>query len=232
MYYRPYDRIEQRILGSDTGSIRYRWEWGCYLKNDDASVGPGGRLRKGVIDELVAKARAHGSKLSRSEVKYRKKLAETYPTEPQIGHICGQFECWSDLRAAGFPPVELPPDALEDAQPYDPRAPHKKLQDAEKQLDRILNSPEANGQDPLPGLRMYLPGFTPDTIGRETLFREAFKIHRYICDEVTPQLRNAVYQAESDDRERGAKLEQLFLAAGRKLDATLGEGDDAMFGPQ
>jgi hypothetical protein len=232
MHYRPYDRIEQKILGSDTGSIRYRWEWGRYLITDDDATGPGGRLRHGKMDELVSKARAHGSKLSRSEIKYRKKCAETYPTEPQISQILGQFDNWWSLISAGFPPVDLPPDAPEDAQPYDPRAPHKKLQDAEKQLGRILNSPEAHGQDPLPGLRMYLPGFTPDTIGRETLFREAFKIHRYICDEVTPQLRNAVYQAESDDRERGAKLEQLFLAAGRKLDATLGEGDDAMFGPQ
>src|SRR5262249_27748682 len=159
--------------------------------------------------------------LSRAEVQYRLQAARTYQTEAEIAHACGQFEHWSALRAAGFPAAEVPPDAPADAlfdpsdtsestaegpQPYDPRPPHKKRDDAERQLNRILRSPEANGQQALPGLRIYLPGFTPDTIGRETPFREAFKIHQYIRDEVTPQLRKAAEQAERDDREREAKL--------------------------
>ena len=250
VYYRPYDQIEQRILNADTGSSYYRWKWGRLVLSDPAAVHPNGRLKHGTIDELIAKAWAHGSKLSRAEVKFRLQAARTYQTEAEIGYACSQFENWSALKTAGFPAVEVPPDApetplfdapestpggtfteetAEGPQPYDPRPPYKKRDDAVGQLNRILNSPEANGQDALPGMRMYLPGFTTDTVGPETLFREAFKIHRYICEEVTPQLRNAADQAEHDDRERGAKLNQLFDAVNRNPEASLAEGEAAYF---
>jgi hypothetical protein len=250
MHYRPYDRIEQRILNADTGSSYYRWKWGRLVLCDLDLIHPNGRLKHGSLDTLIAKAWAHGSKLSKSEIQYRLQAARTYQTEAEITQVLGQFSNWWRLISASFPVVEVPPDAPEtplfDApesttegtfaeeapewpQPYDPRPPYKKRDDAERQLNRILNSPEANGQDTLPGMRMYLPGFTPDTVGPETLFREAFKIHRYIREEVTPQLRNAADQAERDDREREAKLHQLFDAVNRNPEASLAEGEAAYF---
>lgn len=252
VYYRPYDRIEQRILNADTGSSYYRWKWGRLTLSDPDAVHPNGRLRHGVLDALTAKAWAHGSKLSKREIKYRLQAARTYQTEAEIGQVLAQFGNWWSLISAGFPAVEVPPDApetplfdapestteatpestTEGPQPYDPRPPYKKRDDAERQLGRILNSPEANGQDALPGMRMYLPGFTPDTVGPETLFREAFKIHRYIRDEVTPQLRQAANQSECDDREREAKLNRLYDAVNRDPDATLRAGDDAYWAAQ
>lgn len=248
MHYRPYDRIEQRILNADTGSCYYRWKWGRLVLCDPDLTHPNGRLLGGSIDTLIAKAWTHGSKLSRAEVKRRLQAARTYQTEAEIGSVLSQFPNWWALISAGFPAVEVPPDAPEtplfdapegttetppesttdEPQPYDPRPPYKKRDDAVGQLNRILNSPEANGQDPLPGMHTYLPGFTPDTIGPETLFREAFKIHRYICEEVTPQLRNAADQAERDDRERGAKLDRLFDAVNRDPEATLGQAEAAL----
>jgi hypothetical protein len=252
MYYRPYDRIEQRILNADTGSSYYRWKWGR-LVLCDPDLTKNGRLRHGVLDALVAKAWAHGSKLSKREIKYRLQAARTYQTEAEIGQVLAQFDNWWTLISAGFPPAEVPPDApgdglfdtsdtpdtsgesenpAEGPQPYDPRPPYKQRDDAMRQIDRILNSPEANGQEPLFGLRMFLPGFTPDTVGRETLFREAFKLSRYIREEVTPKIRTAADQAERDDDERDAKLNRLYDAIGRNPEASLGEGDDAYWAAQ
>jgi hypothetical protein len=250
MHYRPYDRIEQRILNADTGSTYLRWKWGRLVLSDPDLIHPNGRLKHGATDDLIAKAWAHGSKLSRAEAQRRLQAARTYQTEAEIASVLGQFANWWALIQAGFPTAEVPPDAPEtplfDApesmpegtfteeasegpEPYDPRPPYKRRDDAERQLSRILSSPEANGQDALPGMRMYLPGFTTDTVGPETLFREAFKIHRYIREEVTPQLRNAADQAERDDREREAKLNQLFDAVNRNPEASLAEGEAAYF---
>lgn len=38
----------------------------------------------------------------------RLQCARTYETEAQIRHVVADFETWSDLRAAGFPPVGVP----------------------------------------------------------------------------------------------------------------------------
>lgn len=233
MRYRQYDRLEQKILASSINGIRLRWKWGCLVLSDDEFTDPNGRLRWGAINELIAKAAAHGQKLSRSEVQYRVQCARTYTTEAQIAHVCGQFEYWSDLRSAGFPTVEAPEnDAPEPSgKPYDPRPPHEQRDAAVRQFKRIMDRPETGGQEPLPGMRIYLPGFTVDTTGRETLFRKAFEVHESI-KAVTPQLRQAADRAEREDAEREEKLYRLFDAVGRNLDATLGDGEDALLGTE
>lgn len=231
MGYRQYDRLEQKILASGRNSIHLRWKWGRLVLCDDEFTDPSGRLRWGAINELVAKAAGHGLKLSRSEIKYRVQCAREYPTEAQIGQILGQFENWSSLIQAGFPAAEAAESDVPEPseKPYDPRPPHEQRDAAVRQFKRILAAPEAHGQQPLPGMRIYLPGFTVDTTGRETTFRKALEIHESI-KAVTPQLRQAADRAEREDAEREEKLYRLFDAVGRNLDATLGDGEDALLG--
>jgi hypothetical protein len=228
MEYRPYDRIEQKILGSDTGAIRYRWEWGHLVLVEPELTQPDGRLKPGAIDKLIAKAAAKGSKLSRREVQHRVQLAKMYRYEAQIAHAGAHFGTWSDLRSAGFPALDVPSDE----EPYDPRTPGKKRDDAERELDRLMDSPAAHGQDPIPGLEIYLPGFTPDTVGPETVFRDAWKIHETICEQVTGGLRQAAEKSARADRERWAKLSRMFNAVNRNPDATLAEGEAALKGQE
>lgn len=234
MKYRKFDRLEQQIHGTGSASIKLRWKWGRLVLCDEEFTDPNGRLRWGAINELMAKAAARGWKLSRREVQYRVECARAYLTEAEIAHVCAQFEYWGDLRSAGFPPVEVASESApqEPEEPHDPRPPYEKRDAAVRQLNRILKSPEANGQEPLPGMRMFLPGFSPDTVGRETVFREAFKIHHYICQEVTPQLRQAADRAEREDEEREEKLNRMFDAVGRNPEASLGEAEDMLLGAE
>jgi len=231
MKYRQFDRLEHQIHGTGSASIMLRWKWGRLVLCNEEFTDPSGRLRWGAINELIAKAAARGWKLSRREVQYRVECARAYLTETEIAHVCAQFEYWGDLRSAGFPPV----DAAENAasappeEPHDPRPPYEKRDAAMRQFKRIMDSPEAHGQEPLPGMRTWLPGFTVDTVGRDTLFRRAFEVHESI-KATTPQLRQAADRAEREDREREENLHRLFDAIGRNPEASLGEAEDALLG--
>lgn len=232
MRYRHYERLEKQILATGTSSILLRWKWGRLVLSDDEFTDPSGRLRWGAINELIAKATSRGLKLSRREVQYRVQCARAYLTEAQIAHVCAQFEYWGDLRSANFPPAEVteeaaPRDAQSPQEPHDPRPPYEKRDAVVRQVKRILNSPEAHGQEALPGMRIWLPGFTVDTVGRETLFSKAFEIHESI-KATTPQLRQVAERAARDDQEREENLYRLFDAIGRNPDASLGEGEDAL----
>ena len=55
--------------------------------------------------------------------------------EAQIRTACSDFETWSDLRTAGFPPVEAEPDA----EPYDPRDADEKWRDFRGEQERRGN---------------------------------------------------------------------------------------------
>lgn len=245
MRFRTYDRIEQQILESGKASIRLRIKWGAMVLHDPRYTHAHGVIKKGAVDELIARATARGVKLSRREIMYRLQAARTYTTEAEIVHACALFQTWSELRSAGFPAVEVseeaglfdvPGDAAPSREePYDPRAPHEQRDAAVRQLNRILDSPEANGQEVLPGLpglRIFLPGFSPDTVGRETSFRKAFEIHYDIRKHATAQLRAAADQSQREDVEREEKLNRMFDAVARNLDATLGDGDDALLGAE
>ena len=220
-----YLREEKYITSQDAGGIRRRVEYGWRVDADRAVTHPNGRLKHGVLDTLVGNATAAGYSLSRSEVKYRMQAARVYNTEAKLARILGQFDNWWELIQAGFPPVEVADD---DGEPIDRRDADEKLRDAKRDLDRITNDRATRGQAPLPGLETYLPGFTPDTVGSDTIFRDAFKIDQHLREEVTSPLRRAADRAARDDRERGAKLDRLFNAAGRNLDATLAEGEAAL----
>lgn len=242
MRNRQYERLEKRILDLGSNSIELRWEWGRLVLHDEKYTQPDGRLKGGAIDRLIAEAQRRGLKLSRAEVQRRLQCARTYPTKAQIASVRMQFDDWWTLRQAGFPPVEVAEDGvLFDAtgeptqsqdEPYDPRPPSEQRDAAVSQLKRILDTPEANGQDPLPnmpGLRIFIPGFTPDTTGPETTYRIAFQLHEKI-KAANAQIHNASDKLKREDQEREEKLYRGFNATGRNLDATLRDGENALLG--
>jgi hypothetical protein len=114
---RPYTAREKAIGAADSGTIRQRWEYGRLLLVDDTATTPAGNLRNGVLQTLERGARKAGRKVSRREIQYRLQCARAYLAESQITHASAQFECWTDLRDAGFPPYE----AEAGERPYDPR---------------------------------------------------------------------------------------------------------------
>lgn len=106
-----YVRAERSIVKADAGGIRERWLWGLRLLHDPTAMSAGGGgLRHGVAAELIAASGKAGVKLSDREVQYRLQCARAYQTEGQIRTACSDFGSWSELRAAGFPPIAAHPD--------------------------------------------------------------------------------------------------------------------------
>jgi hypothetical protein len=106
-----YIRQEKAISVADSGSIRERWLWGLRLLRDPEAFAPGSsQLKPGRADELVAAAEAAGLKLTIREIQFRLQCARTYSTEAQITNLSSQFESWTELRRAGFPPIPVSPD--------------------------------------------------------------------------------------------------------------------------
>jgi len=125
---RQYRRIEKAIAAHDRGGIWERWCYGRLLLVDDEKTTPAGNLRHGVLDKLIAASARDGLKLNESEIQRRLRAGRAYPTEEQIRELLTQlggpnpspvtdFETWTGLWRAGFPPVPAP----EEARPYDPR---------------------------------------------------------------------------------------------------------------
>lgn len=104
-----YVRQERAIAASAVNDIRQRWLWGLRLLHDSEAFAPGSsQLKPGRSDELIGAAKAAGLKLSEREIQYRLRCARAYPTEAQIAHACAEFDDWSALRSAGFPPFDAP----------------------------------------------------------------------------------------------------------------------------
>jgi hypothetical protein len=126
---RPYTAREKAIRAADAGGIRQRWEFGRLLVVDDTATTPAGNLRNGVLDTLVQAARKAGwsPRIANSEftiqglrrdIQYRMQCARSYPCESQIRQASADFESWTALAKAGFPPYPREPGE----RPYDPRS--------------------------------------------------------------------------------------------------------------
>jgi hypothetical protein len=138
-----YLRFEKRIAASDTGGILERWAMGQALLADAKKITAAGNLKHGALDRIVADAKAAGfTTITEREIQYRLRCARAYASEAEIRTACSDFKSWSDLRAAGFPVVQVPLDA--DTGPYDPRTPEEKRRDAARELAR--RGEEAAGQ--------------------------------------------------------------------------------------
>src|SRR5205814_1720505 len=68
------------------------------------------QLKPGRADELVTAATAAGLKLTVREIQFRLQCARAYSTEAQIANAGSQFESWTELRRAGFPPIPVSTD--------------------------------------------------------------------------------------------------------------------------
>lgn len=127
-----YMKAERAIIATDGDTIIQRWKWGRRLLLDDTATTPNGNLRHGVLDRLLNKAKAEGIKLSEREIRYRLQCAKVYQTEAEIGTASADFQDWTSLRQAGFPPVEVD----DPGKSYDPRHGDEKDRDNARKIRR------------------------------------------------------------------------------------------------
>lgn len=201
-----YIRIERAISAAARSDIRERWLWGLRLLRDSDAFAPGStQLKPGRADELVRAAKAAGFKLTVREIQYRLQCARTYPTESQIANAGAQFEDWSSLRAAGFPPFDAPDGEL----PADHRT------DAERQRDHARALTDLLGEQ---GTLFPVEDFEPN----ETPLKD-LKAYAEEMAELTERFRKR-------DTERQAYLDQLIAAADGDLSTTWQTAHERAFG--
>jgi hypothetical protein len=191
-----YIRIERAISAAATSDIRERWFWGLRLLRDPDAFAPGStQLKPGRADELIRSAKAAGLTLSEREIRYRIQCARAYPTDSQIRHACAEFEDWSGLRAAGFPPFD----------PEDGELPADHRTDAERQRDHARALTDLLGEQ---GTLFPVADFEP----HETPLKD-LKAYAEEMAELTARFRKR-------DEERRAYLETLIEAADGDLSIT------------
>lgn len=194
---RSSPKQEKAIAAADSGGIRQRWLWGLRLLRDPDAFNPGsGQMKPGRLDQLVSAAEAAGLVLSRREIQYRLECARAYPTEAQIAHAGAQFADWTELRTAGFPAYDAPPD--------EPPADHRT--DAERDHDRARALRDLIGDR---GSLFPLRDFEPVTT---TLTKELLD-YTDAQDELTARF-------AAHGRKRRAYLNRLIAAADNDLSTT------------
>lgn len=191
-----YVRQEKAIAASAINDIRERWLWGLRLLRDPEAFAPGSsQLKPGRADELVRAAVAAGLRLTVREIQYRLRCARAYPTETQIANAGAQFEDWSDLRDAGFPPM--------DGVDGEPVADHRT--DAERQRDRARALEDILGEQ---GALFPLSDFEPSTATLKELVDYADEMEGWTTRRVV------------HDQKRREYLDRLVLAADDDLSVT------------
>jgi len=189
-----YMRQERRIAASDSGGIWERWRWGLRLLADEGRITAKGNLKHGVLEELIKGATARGHKLSEREIQRRLACARAYPTEAQIRQAVADFEVWSDLAEAAFPPREAPPDEP----PADPRDADERARDHARQLAELAGD--------------QLSLFPDDMFGPLATLAELAKY--------AEEMRDLTARFSQRDAERAAYLQQLIDAADGDMSAT------------
>lgn len=209
--FAAYGRLEKAIAAADTGSIRQRWEYGRRLLVDKTKSTESENLKNGVLEGLVGAARRQGvTNVGRREIQHRLQAARLYPGEAHIAYICAQYESWGALRAAAFPPVQLPLDA--DPDPYDPRTREEKARDTGQALDGAAE--KAAGQ-----LELFAY-FKDDAFDELSTIAELRK-HAVEMREWTER------QAKADDR-RVAYVDKLSAAVGGDESRTWADANAAL----
>jgi hypothetical protein len=202
-----YVRQEKAIAAANVGGIRQRWLYGLRLVHDpDAMAESGKSLRNGVTDQLIAAAKAAGLKLSPREIRYRLQAARVYVTESQIRHACAEFEDWSALREANFPPFE--------AEPGEPPADHRT--DDERKRDHARALADVMGEQ---GSLFPLSDFEPNVTTLKDL--QAY----------TEEMEELTARFAKRDRERRSYLDSLIEAAGDDLSMTWRDAHERLADP-
>lgn len=203
-----YVRIERAISAAAKNDIHERWIWGLRLLRDPDAFAPGSsQLKPGRAEELIRSAKAAGFKLSEREIRYRVQCARAYPTESQIRHAGAEFEDWSSLRAAGFPPY--------DAEPGEPPADHRT--DAERQRDHARALTDLLGEQ---GTLFPLQDFEPTETPLKILAAYA------------EEMAELTARFQKRDRERRAYLDALITAAGGDLSVTWQDAHQRAYGEE
>jgi hypothetical protein len=201
-----YIRIERLISAAAKSDIRERWFWGLRLLRDPDAFAPGStQLKPGRADELVRGAKAAGFALTQREIQFRLQCARAYPTETQIANAGSQFEDWSSLRAAGFPPFDAPEGEL----PADHRTEAERQRDHARALTDILGE-----QGTLFPLADFEPNETP------------LKVLAAYTDEMA----ELTARFQKRDRERRAYLDALIEAAAGDLSVTWQAAHERAYG--
>jgi hypothetical protein len=208
-----YLRYEKRIAASDTGGILERWTMAQALLADGKKATPAGNLRHGALERILADAKAAGLPLTEREIQYRLKCARAYASEAEIRTACSDYKTWSELRAAGFPPVQVPLGA--DTDPFDPRNPAEKARDAGRELARVEQ--EEAGQ-------LALFEFFPPERGFSELstLAELDKHAEEMAEWTARHIRR--------DRERRAYVDRLIAAVRGDMSKTWAEAQAALDG--
>lgn len=106
-----YIRLETRIASGSLADVIHRWRYGRQLLAEKAGRK---QLPHGLIEGLIKDAADAGLAVSRREIQYRLRCAEVYGSEAEVRTALCALRSWSDLRDAGFPPVEpTEPDEFE-----------------------------------------------------------------------------------------------------------------------
>lgn len=203
-----YLQQEQRIAAAGQAGIWERWRWGLRLLADAERITANGNLRHGVLDELIRAATTRGHRLSEREIRYRLQAARAYPTEAQIRHAGADFEDWTTLREAGFPPYDTDPHEP----PADARDADERARDAARQLAELAGD--------------QLSLFPDDMFGPLATLDELAKY--------AEEMRELTARFALRDTERSAYLAQLIDAAAGDMSVTWeqaerllrGAGDD------
>lgn len=199
-----YVRQEKAISAADSGGIRERWLWGLRLLRDLDAFSPGSsQLKPGRAEELIAAVKAAGRKLSATEIRLRLKCARAYQTEAEIQQASVEFETWSALIAADFPPFEAPEG--------EPLADHRTVAEREKAMARALL--DLVGEQ---GALFPASDFEPTTTPLKDLVAYAESM-----EELTGRF------AERD-RKRRAYLDELIEAADGDLSVTWHEAQSRL----
>jgi hypothetical protein len=210
MRYARYLRMEKYIAASDTGGITERWRYGRRLLEDDTATTRARNLRHGVLDRLITHATTRGYNLSEREIRWRLACARAYETEAQIGTAGADFGTWTDLRAAGFPPVEVP----ENGEPYDPRDADERDRDARNAGRRLLE----HGAD---GFETICADYWPtDTYGPTSTLTELAKY--------AEEMRELTERFLRRDEEREKHLQALIAAVDGDMNTTWEDAETAL----
>lgn len=130
-----YVRQEKTIAAGTVNDVRQRWLWGLRLLRDTEAMSESGKsLRNGVTDQLIAAAKAAGLRLSPREIQYRLQAARVYATESQIANACAEFEDWTALKIANFPPFA----AAEGEAPADHRTDDERKRDHARAIAALM----------------------------------------------------------------------------------------------
>lgn len=205
--FSAYGRQERAIAAADTTTVHERWAFGRRLLCDPLATNPDGSLRPGVMENLIAAARARGVTLTEAEINARLAAGRSYPCESQARRALARFESWSDLRDAGFPPMDADPGE----EPHDPRGAAERAAAVDRQL--ALGDPD----------QLSLFEFFPDD--RFDSLSTLAELRKYAAESAERTERHA-----RKDAERFEYLGRLSDAVGGDESRTWGEAQAALDG--